>query len=163
MNNPWAAPARRAESFGRGLQLALALGAGRVDGADAMLGPDPARAAALSFYAMLVCIPALLLIEAANMHAHSTATATAIPAWHTVSADVLSSAASWLAFLAVVHAVAMRRGIAAKWPRFVVLWNWSNLTQIVLLAAAAATVWLPLPDAVRTAVWLSLTGWALMV
>ena len=166
---PWS-PRRGAAAPGvasdlrRGLLAAWRLASGRADAETALFnGPASAdavaRIAVRSFAALLFCLPPLAVMEASQIRLGMTPK----PYWHGVAADLLSELACWLGFLAATHAIAVRRGVGVAWPRFVSLWNWSNLTQAALLAIAAVPVWLPLPPQFIFAVWLILGGWAVMV
>lgn len=167
--DPWA-PRRRAAEPGvasdlrRGLVAAWRLASGRADAVAALftepVSPDAvARIAVRSFAALAFCLAPLAIIEASPIHLGIVAK----PYWHAVTADLLSELASWLGFLAAVHAIAARRGVGAAWPRFVALWNWSNLTQAALLAVAVVPVWLPVPAVFDVAIRLIFVGWAVMV
>ena len=148
----------------QGLVAAWRLAAGRADALPALFSPKDsadavARTAIRSFGALLLCLAPLAFVEMSQLRAGTLPS----PHWHAVAADLLGNVASWLGFLAITHAVAVRRGIGPAWPRFVALWNWSNLTQAVLLAVAALPAWLPLPPSFGVAVWLIFAGWAVMV
>jgi hypothetical protein len=53
----------------------------------------------------------------------------------------------------------MGRGVL--WPRFIALWNWCNLVQYLLLAAALVPPLLGAPALVAQTVWVVAMGWAL--
>ncbi len=167
--DPWAPRRARIEpgiaaDLRRGLLAAWRLAAGRADAVTALYDkggtPDAvARIAVRSFASLLICLVPLGLVEASQLHLGNLPK----PHWHAVAADLLGYVASWLGFLAVVHAIAVRRGIASAWPRFVALWNWSNLTQAVLLAIASGPAWLAPQSVFVVAAWLIVAGWAVMV
>lgn len=171
--DPWAPRPRPRATVGvgftpdlrNGLVAAWRLGSGRADSMAALFpGKESAdavaRIAVRSFAALLFCLVPLTLIEAGQLRAGALPP----PHWHALTAVLLGNLASWFGFLAITHAMALRRGVGPAWPRFAALWNWSNLTQAVLLVVASVPAWLPfLPPAFGVAVWLIFAGWAVMV
>lgn len=147
-------------AMGNGLHAALKLARGRADGLD-LLGATPSDAsmdvAARSFWAMALCVPALLALHLIGW------VETGIPADATLELvrDIAGYVVGWLGFAALSHVLAQRLGRAGRWPRFVTIWNWCNVVQYLMLVASALPGLLGLPDWIGETVWLVALGWAL--
>lgn len=148
-------------SVGGGLQAALLLARGRIDGLLLLDGPADARMALArrSFWAMALCLPALLCLDllgwiGAGKPAH--------PA-HDLAADLLTFVIGWLTFALASHRIAQRSGRAALWWRFMAAWNWCSVVQYLLMVAASLPGVLGAPDLVAEAVWLFAFGWVIWI
>lgn len=108
---------------------------------------------------MLFCLPPFAVLVLAERRAGLLAA----PQWHMVMAELLVDVVGWLVFLELTRNLAQRRGWQARWSRFAALWNWSNLTGMVLTAIGALPIWFGLPQFAAVGVWVAMLVWALMV
>jgi hypothetical protein len=67
----------------------------------------------------------------------------------------------WLAYAALSERMAAASGREALWPRFILLWNWCNLVQYLLLCAALVPELLGVPAALAQGAWLVAICWAM--
>lgn len=150
---------------GAGLQAALLLARGRPEGMARLDLPadapaDAAHAVARhSFWAAAFCLPGFICL-----HLLDWAQQAAPPGEgraHGFAVDLLSYVIGWAAFALASHAVAARLGRAARWPRFIALWNWCNVVQYLLLVVGSLPALLGLPDWIYQATWLIALGWAM--
>jgi hypothetical protein len=147
-------------AVGAGLQAALLLARGRRDGV-ALIAASPdveAASASRSFWAMALCLPALVA-----QHLLTWAQ-TGLPphAAHQFALDLLTDAIGWIAFTLLSHRVAAMLGRSARWPRFIAAWNWCNVVQfLIVLVGTGLPQLLRLPDMVQQTAWLVAVGWAL--
>ena len=75
--------------------------------------------------------------------------------------DLLSYIIGWIGFALLSRPIAEAMGAAPHWPRFIVLWNWCNVVQYLLLVLASVPGLLGAPALVQEAVSLIAIGWAL--
>jgi len=143
-------------SMPAGLRAALLLACGRGEGVALLAADTDARQLALarqSFRAMALCLPVFLLI-----HMAGGAPREAPP--FLLLRELASFALGWLGFAVLSHRLAQEMGRGALWPRFIVLWNWCNLLQYLLLVAMLVPVLLGVPTIVAQTAWLVAIGWA---
>jgi len=137
-----------------GLRAALMLAGGRAEGAALFAADslaDGLARARQSFLALALCLPMFLAI-----HALTPAAADG-----EMARDLAGLALAWLGYAVLSHRLAADMGRAALWPRFVVLWNWCNLVQYLLLVASLVPQLLGAPAVVAQTAWLVAMGWAL--
>jgi hypothetical protein len=137
-----------------GLRAALLLARGRVDGADLVTegGPEEHRLRARqSFAALLLCLPIFLMVQELGRAAQG----------FSLLRELSGFLLSWLGYAVLSHRLAAEMGRGVLWPRFMALWNWCNLVQYLLLAAALVPQLLGAPTVVTQTVWLVAMGWAL--
>jgi hypothetical protein len=146
-------------SIGAGLQAAFMLARGRPDGLARMAAdPSPEMVAARrSFWAILLCLPALICLHILDW------VDTGIPAdpARGFAAALLSYVIGWVGFALLSHRIAGQLERAANWPRFIAIWNWCNVVQYVMLLAASVPSLLGVPAVVGETTWLVGMGWAL--
>lgn len=137
-----------------GLRAALLLAGGRPDVA-LLVGAEPPDAqlarARHSFAALLLCLPVFITVQALARDAPGLATLR----------ELASFLLAWLGYAVLSQRLATEMGRAALWPRFIVLWNWTNLVQYLLLAAALVPQLLGLHPLLAQTAWLAALGWAL--
>lgn len=143
-------------SLADGLASALLLARGRVEGL--ALLPPTLEAAAFSFRAALICLPAFLGLRLLAW-AEGPVPANGVPI--ALLAEALGFAISWAGFALASLAVATQAGRAAAWPRFIAAWNWTNLVQYALLVLLAVPALLGAPAGVSTVLGLAALGYAL--
>lgn len=137
-----------------GLRAALLLARGRPEGAFliSMEQPDEQAARARhSFLAMLFCVPIFLAVQDLGRASLGIASVR----------EFASFVLAWLGYAVLSHHLAAAMGRAEDWPRFVVLWNWCNLVQYLLLACAMAPTLLGAPAIVGQTAWVVAMGWSL--
>jgi hypothetical protein len=148
-----------ASDVGNGLNAALLLARGRREGLEVVspAGADAARVAGRSFWAIALSLPAFICLHLLDW------TRSGVPdhAATAFAADLLTFGIYWIGYAVVSHAVAGALGRAARWPRYIALWNWCNLVQYLMVTAAALPVLLGMPSWVSQAADLFSTGWAL--
>ena len=86
--------------------------------------------AARSFWAIAVALPAFILLRQLGGNAGAT------PA-HDFALDLLSYIIGWLGFALLSRPVVEAMGCTPRWSRFMVVWNWCNVVQYLLLVVAA--------------------------
>ena len=139
-------------SIGSGMHAALLLARGRAEGlryADSDLA-----GAARSFWAIAVALPAFICLRLLSGNAG------AVPA-HDFALDLLSYIIGWIGFALLSRPVVEAMGAAPRWPRFIVVWNWCNVVQYLLLVLAAVPGLVGAPVLVQEAASLIAIGWAL--
>jgi hypothetical protein len=137
-----------------GLRAALMLAGGRAEGVALFAAeslPDQLARARQSFLALWLCLPMFLAIQAMVPAAANGE----------MARELAGFALTWLGYAVLSHRLAADMGRAALWPRFVVLWNWCNLVQYLLLVAALVPHLLGAPAVVAQTAWLAAMGWAL--
>jgi len=80
---------------------------------------------------------------------------------HDFALDLLSYVIGWIGFALLSRPVVEAMGAAPHWPRFIVVWNWCNVVQYLLLVVASVPGLLGAPGLVQQAVSLVAIGWAL--
>lgn len=137
-----------------GLRAALLLARGRPEGAFliSMEQPDEQAARARhSFLAMLFCVPIFLAIQ--NLGKADLGIASV--------REFASFVLAWLGYAVLSHHLAAAMGRAEEWPRFVVLWNWCNLVQYLLMVCALAPAMFGAPALLGQTGWVVAMGWSL--
>jgi len=139
-------------SIATGMRAALLLAGGRAEGLQ--YADSDHAGAARSFWAIAVALPAFICLRLLS------GSAGPMPA-HDFALDLLSYIVGWLGFAVLSRPVVAAMGAMPRWPRFIVLWNWCNVVQYLLLVVASLPPLLGLPDIVGETAWLVATGWAL--
>ena len=135
-----------------GMHAAFLLARGRSEGlryAEADLG-----GAARSFWAIVVTLPAFICLRLLG-------SAGAPEPAHDFALDLLSYIIGWIGFALLSRPVVEAMGAAPRWSRFIVLWNWCNVVQYLLLVLAAVPGLMGAPELVQQVVSLVAIGWAL--
>jgi hypothetical protein len=138
-----------------GLQGALLLARGRADGVG--YAEDDMAGAARSFWAAAICVPAFVCLRlltwlTAGVPSHAA---------HVLAMDLLSYGVGWCGFAVLSHHLVSVMGLAARWPRFIALWNWCNVVQYMLLVVFSIPGLLGAPALLDQAAQLFALGWAL--
>lgn len=138
-----------------GLYTALRLARGQADGV--VLVPDDRKTIVHSFWSIALCLPSViirLLMSWAD---------TGIPAdaAHLGGREVIVFVVGWLVFVEVTHRLAPVIGRAERWGRFIVIWNWCNVVEGVLVIVGGIPGLLGAPAIVDQACELIAIGWAL--
>lgn len=139
-------------SITSGMHAAFLLARGRREGlgyADSDLG-----GAARSFWAIAVALPAFICL-------HAMARDTGPVPAHDFALDLLSYIIGWIGFALLSRPVVEAMGCALHWSRFIVVWNWCNVVQYLLLVIAAVPGLLGASPLVQEAASLIAIGWAL--
>jgi len=138
-----------------GLHGALRLARGKADGA-AMVSSDM-RGAALSFWALPVCLPTVICLRLMDW----ADTGRPANAGHELARDLLVFVAGWLLYAVVTHRLAPRFGRQDRWPHFIAAWNWCNVVENLLLVFGGIPALLGAPHVVDQVSQLFTMGWAL--
>jgi hypothetical protein len=139
-------------SVASGMHAAFLLARGRPEGlhyADSDLA-----GATRSFWAIAVALPAFICLRLLSGNGG------VVPA-HDFALDLLSYVIGWIGFALLSRPVVEAVGAAPHWPRFIVVWNWCNVVQYLLLVVASVPGLLGAPGLVQQAVSLVAIGWAL--
>ncbi|HLB98924.1 MAG TPA: hypothetical protein VJK90_14730 [Acetobacteraceae bacterium] len=139
-------------SIASGMHAAFLLARGRPEGlhyADSDLA-----GATRSFWAIAVALPAFICLRLLSGNGG------VVPA-HDFALDLLSYVIGWIGFALLSRPVVEAMGAAPHWPRFIVVWNWCNVVQYLLLVVASVPGLLGAPGLVQQAVSLVAIGWAL--
>jgi hypothetical protein len=139
-------------SMASGMHAAFLLARGRPEGlhyADSDLA-----GATRSFWAIAVALPAFICLRLLSGNGG------VVPA-HDFALDLLSYVIGWIGFALLSRPVVEAMGAAPHWPRFIVVWNWCNVVQYLLLVVASVPGLLGAPGLVQQAVSLVAIGWAL--
>jgi hypothetical protein len=139
-------------SIASGMHAALLLARGRPEGLQ--YADSDLAGAARSFWAIAVALPAFILLRQLGGNAGAT------PA-HDFALDLLSYIIGWLGFALLSRPVVEAMGCTPRWSRFMVVWNWCNVVQYLLLVVAAVPGLLGAPAVVQQAASLIAIGWAL--
>lgn len=141
-----------------GLRAALLLARGRPEGAFLVsIEPPETRLARArhSFLAMLLCVPIFLVIQDLGQDLSKTS----------LGATTLRESASfllaWLGYAVLSHRLAAAMDRNEEWPLFLVLWNWCNLVQYLLMTCALAPSMFGMPPLVGQTAWVVAMGWSL--
>jgi hypothetical protein len=138
-----------------GLQAALLLARGRTEGLRYV--NDDMAEAARSFWAAAMCLPAFICLR---LLAWTSGGMPAHPA-HLVALDLVTFGVGWCGFAVLSHRLVSAMGLAARWPRFITLWNWCNVVQYLLLVVFSIPGLLGAPSLLDQAAQLFGLGWAL--
>jgi hypothetical protein len=139
-------------SIASGMHAALLLARGRSEGL--RYAESDLAGAARSFWAIALALPAFICLRLLDTGG------VPVPA-HEFALDLLSYIIGWLGFALLSRPVVEAMGRAASWPRFIVLWNWCNVVQYLLLVLAAVPGLLGAPEVAQQAASLVAIGWAL--
>ena len=137
-----------------GLRAALLLARGRHEGVALLIAeaPEAQRARAVhSFVAMLFCLPVFLAVQEVGRDLEGLA----------MLRQAGGVAIGWLGYAVLSHRIGAAIGREAQWPRFIVLWNWCNLVQYLLVGAALLPSFLGVPAMVAQTAWIVAMGWAM--
>jgi hypothetical protein len=139
-------------SIASGMHAALLLARGRAEGLQ--YADSDLAGAARSFWAIAVALPAFILLRQLGGDAGATSA-------HDFALDLLSYIVGWLGFALLSRPAVEAMGRAPRWSRFMVVWNWCNVVQYLLLVVAAVPGLLGAPGVVQQAASLIAIGWAL--
>jgi hypothetical protein len=139
-------------SISSGMHAALLLARGRPEGL--RHADSDVAGAARSFWAIAVALPAFICLRLLG------GSGGAVPA-HDFALDLLSYIIGWIGFALLSRPVVEAMGAAAHWPRFIVLWNWCNVVQYLLLVLASVPGLLGAPGLLQETVSVVAIGWAL--
>ncbi len=138
-----------------GLSAALRLARGRADGA-ALVADDRAATAA-SFWAIAFCLPSVVC----RVLMAWVGTAVPANAGHEIARELILFVLGWLVFVEVTHWLAGPIGATHRWRRFIVVWNWCNVVEAVLVIVGVIPGLLGAPPIADEACQLITLGWAL--
>ncbi|MBV9250017.1 MAG: hypothetical protein JO227_12335 [Acetobacteraceae bacterium] len=141
-----------------GLQAAFLLARGRADGLR-YIEQDMAGAAR-SFWAVLVCLPAIVCLRLMDWVEFGLPQPDAA---HAFALDILAYLIGWAGFLLLTWYLAPFFGVRGRWPQFVVAWNWCNVIENMLLVLGSLPGLLGAPTILAEAVQLFAIGWAVWI
>lgn len=137
-----------------GLRAALLLARGRPEGAFLISMETPCEQAARarhSFLALLFCVPIFMMMREQNTNDLDV----------TSVREFASFVLAWLGYAVLSYQLASVMGRAEDWLRFVVLWNWCNLVQYLLIAFGLAFHLVGAPPIIGQTAWVVAMGWSL--
>jgi hypothetical protein len=140
-----------------GWRAALALAAGEIERAR-RLPPEP-HLARRSLIALPLAYPLFLLQRLADAATGAAAPLTLANGLRDAGVFVIG----WAGFALLSRRLAQALGREALWPRYLVLWNWCNFIQYVLLLAGTLPALLGLPPMVGETAALVSFFWAIWV
>lgn len=138
-----------------GLTAALRLARGRADGAT--LVADDAGATASSFWAILFCVPSVI----ARVLIAWIGEAPPTDAGHQIALELITFVLGWLVFVELTHLFARVTGVMPRWRRFIIVWNWCNVIEGVLVILGIVPGLLGAPLLVDETCQVITIGWAL--
>ncbi|MDE2582986.1 MAG: hypothetical protein KGL52_15235 [Rhodospirillales bacterium] len=147
-----APPARTAVLAG--LRGALLLARGRPEGMRDI--PADMAGAARSFWAAAIGVPLFLLMLAAGARQGGPPLTTAV-----LALQLLAYAIAWAGYAVLSHRLVAALGKAARWPRFIAVWNWVNVLQYGALLAGSLPGAFGAPGGLVAVLSLLAQGWAL--
>ncbi len=142
-----------------GLRAALLLARGRPEGAFliSMEGPAAQFARARhSFIAMLFCVPLFLVVQ--NMG--KIGPDVPDPSGITAAREFASFILAWLGYAVLSYRLAGTFGCTPDWPRFIVLWNWCNFVQYLLILGAMVPSLAGAPAIIGQTAGIVAIGWS---
>ena len=140
-------------SVAAGLRGAMLLARGRAEGIQ--LAGTGHAAVIGSFWAMPLCLPAILAMKLIGWHGVWPAHAPLLLGRH-----LLLFAIGWLLFVWVSHYLAHTIDKDAQWPRFIVVWSFCNVIENSLAALGAIPGAFGAPAMLDEAFQLVAIGWA---
>lgn len=138
-----------------GLHAALRLAWGRPDGVTLVAGDR--RTIERSFWSIAVCLPLVL----GRMLMGWASTGVPADALHATAREAIVFILGWLLFVEVTHRLAPLLGRAEGWGRFIVVWNWCNAIESVLVLVGGIPGTLGVTGMLDQACELITIGWAL--
>jgi hypothetical protein len=138
-----------------GLNAALRLAWGRVDGIPLVLGDR--TTVVRSFWAILFCVPSVIC----RLLMYWAEEGVPEHAGHLAARELIVFALGWLIFVEVSFRLAPMLGRPDRWGRFVTLWNWCNVVEGILIVVGGVPGLLGAPPIVDQAFELVMIGWAL--
>ena len=138
-----------------GLQAALRLAWGRPEGV-VQVGGDR-ETIIRSFWSIALCVPAVIF----RLVMSWVVTGLPAHALHKAGREVIVFVVGWLVFVEITHRLAPLMGRADRWGRFIVVWNWCNVIEGVLVVVGGIPGALGAPPIVDEACELVTIGWAL--
>ncbi len=138
-----------------GLQAALRLALGRPDGVVRVSGDR--ETIVQSFWAIALCAPAVIFRLAMSW------VVVGLPphALYSAGREVIVFVVGWLVFVEISHSLAPVLGRADRWGRFIVVWNWCNVIEGVMVVVGGIPGALGAPPIIDEASVLVTIGWAL--
>ena len=143
-----------AGSVTSGLHAALLFARGRGDGVR-YLDADMAGAAR-SFWAMPVCLPAVVCVLLMGWLQFGVPRHAA----HAFGLEVAGFAVGWIGFAVLSFHIVPLLNAGSRWPRFIVAWNWCNVVENMLLVVGSIPAVLGAPTIISEASQLVAIGWA---
>ncbi len=146
-----------ANSFGSGLYAAFLLARGRSEGMHYVQAD--AAGVQRSFWAMAVSAPAIVCLRLIVWLQDI------IPAnaGHVLALDMMSYVVGWLGFVVLSFYIVPLFNAGAHWGRFIVVWNWCNVVENMLLVVGCIPGLLHAPPVIDEASQIITTGWALWI
>jgi hypothetical protein len=138
-----------------GLHAALRLARGRADGVVLVSGDR--NTIIHSFWSIALCIPSVIC----RLLMSWAVSGLPRDPGHSAAREVIVFVLGWLVFVEVTHRLAPIIGRTERWGRFIVLWNWCNVIEGVLVVVGGIPGTLGAPAIVDQAFELISIGWAL--
>ena len=148
-------------ALSNGLQAAFLFVRGRPEGFRYLQGDM--QGAARSFWAIALCLPADLCVQLISWATDATPERLVLPPHgaHALALEVLLFVVPWLAYAVCSHAIAGLIGRAEEWPRYIAVWNWCSVAQMLLLVLASLTTLAEGPPWLGETAQLVVFGWSL--
>ncbi len=142
-------------SVAAGLFAALRLARGRPDGVALVSGDH--RTVVRSFWAIALSLPTVIVRMLMSWAVDG------VPGdpVHAAGREAIVFVLGWLVFVELTHRLAPMLGKADRWGRYIVLWNWCNVVEGVLVIVGGIPGTLGAPAVVDQACDLIMIGWAL--
>lgn len=138
-----------------GLFAALRLARGRPDGIVLVTGDH--QTVVRSFWAIALSLPAVIV----RMSMSWAVDGVPKDPLHSAGREVIVFVLGWLVFVELTHRLAPMIGRAERWGRYIVLWNWCNVVEGVLVIVGGIPGTLGAPAVIDQACELIAIGWAL--
>ncbi len=117
----------------------------------------PSSEVAGSFWAIPLSLPAFVALRAIDWAVAGVGDAPGL----VFLREMLALLIGWIGFLVLMHPLCRRMGLAERWPRFVIAWNWCSLLQALMAVVAALTGLLGAPDWIVQTAGLVTAGWSM--
>jgi hypothetical protein len=144
-------------SITSGLHAALLFARGRSDGLRYV--EADAAGAARSFWAMALCLPAVVCLELMTWVEYGEPA----DAGHAIGLDIMGYLVGWLGFALLSFHLAQSFDCGSRWQRFIAAWNWCNVIENLLLVVGGIPGLLGVPPMIDQAAQIIAIGWALWI
>lgn len=139
-----------------GLAAAWLFARGRAAGL--LLIPPGMESARHSFLAALICLPLFIVLRLIAWWVQGAPPSGVAVA---LAGELVGYSLGWVGFALASKVLAEQAKRAEQWPRFIAVWNWTNIVQYLLLVVLLVPAVLGLPAWLGNALGLAAVGYAM--